>query len=87
MGLQFEGFNVIGFFFSYAFHNFGKREGGTNEGDFFYYYLFSRKLQLVSAVALFNTNNLAFFFFFFNVVTFLNKKLPKKYILHVKKFF
>ena len=67
-------FNVIGYFFSYAFHNFGKRKGGTNGGDFFF---FSMKLQLVSAVALFNTNNLAFFFFF-NVVTFLNKK-----ILHV----
>ena len=68
-------FNVIGFFFSLMHSTtLGKGREEQMKGIFFF---FSIKLQLVSAVALFNTNNLAFFFFF-NVVTFLNKK-----ILHV----
>ena len=67
-------FNVIGFFFSLMHSTtLGKGREEQMKGIFF----FSTKLQLVSAVALFNTNNLAFFYYF-NVVIFLNKK-----ILHV----
>ena len=39
-------FNVIGFFFSYAFHNFGKRKGGTNKGDFFFFFFFLQEVAI-----------------------------------------
>ena len=69
-------FNVIGFFF-FLMHSTTLGKGREEQMKGIFFFFFSMKLQLVSAVAPFNTNNLAFFFFI-NVVTFLNKK-----ILHV----